>query len=247
MDSNTQGNLPVCENHQSTAGGSKHSKSAGLPPKYIWILGAGRFGRIAAERLAARYPQAALLVVDRQPERLRELHKSLRIAVQQEEAITFMSRHRLTEDQWIIPAVPVHVVLLWLVRMLHAEGHVMPLSVPEAVDAQVPNPYRVPSGTVYASFATFRCPDACSEPEKLCTYTGQPRPGNLFERLAAIQVPDHRVEVIRSRQLAPGVGGYRGAKLHAVLQRIREHPGRVIVATSCRCHAVIDALAFNKD
>jgi len=98
----------------------------------------------------------------------------------------------LAESQWIVPAVPVHVACLWIMKRLGGEGDVQPLEVPAAVDEQVPNPYRVATGAVYASFATFRCPDACSEPEDLCTHTGQPRPGNLYDRLAAIKVRGFR-------------------------------------------------------
>jgi hypothetical protein len=246
MDSHTQDNLPAGENREATADYAE-SQRGGFSPERIWVLGAGRFGRIAVERLSARYPGAELLVVDHQAKRLSELRHLAGVSVRQEDAVTFLCRRLLPDDQWIVPAVPLHVVQLWLLQMLHRDGQVMALAVPEAADAQVPNPYRVTAGTLYASFATFLCPDACSEPEQLCTHTGQPRPGNLFERLGGIEVPEFRVEVIRSWQLAPGVGGYRGAQLQAALRRIRENSGRVIVATSCRCHAVIDALAFMKE
>jgi hypothetical protein len=53
--------------------------------------------------------------------------------------------------------------------------------------------------------------------------------------------------VIRIWQLAPGVGGFRGEQLHAAAGRIHARPGRWIIATSCRCHAVIDALVFQRD
>jgi hypothetical protein len=52
------------------------------------------------------------------------------------------------------------------------------------------------------------------------------------------------MEVIRSWQLAPGVGGYRVAQLRASLERIERQPTKYLIATSCRCHAVIDALIF---
>jgi hypothetical protein len=102
----------------------------------------------------------------------------------------------------------------------------------------------VPSGTLYASYATFRCPDACNEPDELCTHTRQPRPGNLFEHLAGLHVTGYAVEVLRSWQLAPGVGGYQGAQLWKLLERVQQSRGRFLIATSCRCHAVIDVLSF---
>jgi hypothetical protein len=211
-------------------------------PRKVWILGAGHFGQIAARRLLRRAPEASLLVVDTQRERLGELEASLGLATLAEDAMSFLQRQPLSDDQWIIPAIPIHVALRWLVSALEGKGRASIVPVPTEVDALVPNPYRVACGTLYASYASFRCPDACSEPDRLCTHTHQPRLGNLFEHLAALQLPGVAVEVIRSWQLAPGVGGYPGIQLREVLQRLEQRPGRFLIATSCRCHAVIDGL-----
>jgi hypothetical protein len=210
----------------------------------IWILGAGHFGRIAARRLARRYPQASLLVVDSRREKLLDLAASPGLATYAEDAMEFLKRQALTADQWIIPAIPVHVALLWLLQALEPDGRGKIVPVPADADALVPNPYRVPSGTLYASYATFRCPDACNEPDELCTHTRQPRLGNLFERLAGLHVTGYAVEVLRSWQLAPGVGGYQGAQLRELLERVQRSRSRFLIATSCRCHAVIDGLSF---
>lgn len=247
MDSVVQGNLPGFDNEAAAKKDGGPTQNLDISPGPIWILGAGRFGHIAAERLASRYPQTGLVVVDRQVQRLREFHEASGVSIHQEDAITFIAHRPLADNQWIVPAVPVHVACLWLMERLGGEGEVQPLVVPTEVDEQVPNPYRVTAGAVYASLATFRCPDTCSEPEGLCTHTGQPRPGNLYDRLAAIEVQGFQVVVIRSWQLAPGVGGFRGEQLHAAAGRIHARPGRWIIATSCRCHAVIDALVFQRD
>jgi hypothetical protein len=218
--------------------------TAGSAPS-LWILGAGHFGRIAARRLARRYPEATLLVVDSQREKLLDLKASPRLTTCTEDAMEFLKRQPLSAEQWIIPAIPVHVAWLWLLHALEPDGLAKILPVPAKVDALVPNPYRVPSGTLYASYATFRCPDACNEPDELCTHTRQPRPGDLFEHLAHLHLTGYTVEVLRSRQLAPGVGGYQGAQLSGLLERVRQQRGRFLIATSCRCHAVIDGLSFD--
>ena len=246
MDSTAQSNPLGGNSKETVSEDNVVVQNADPPPESIWILGAGRFGRIAAERLRQRHPKTNLLVVDQQPKRLMEIHETLHIAVHREDAIGFLQQRPLAEDQWIVPAVPIHVAWLWLLQALEGTGVVRPLGVPTAVDEQVPNPHRAETGTLYASFATFRCPDACSEPEVICTHTGLPRTGNLFERLAQIQVPEFRVEVVRSWQLAPGVGGYRGEQLLTAAANIQAGPSHWIVATSCRCHAVIDALAFHR-
>ena len=88
----------------------------------------------------------------------------------------------------------------------------------------------------------FYVPDDCPEPVDRCTVTGRARPLVLFEHLAALDVPGWPVVVVRSRQLAPGVGGFRPSDLLAAERRLCEAGGQVLLATACRCHGVIDAL-----
>lgn len=212
-----------------------------LPPGKIWILGAGRFGSIAARRLTKRFPNSDFLVIDHRGERLEEIRQSLGLPVLRREAAAFLLEEPIPRDAWLIPAVPVHVASLWISNRLG--GLFIRVPVPTTVDAQVPNPYRTSDGTLYASFATFICPDVCNEPDETCTFTGKPRPGNLFERLQAIQVPLFDVVVVRSWQLAPGVGGYPAAYLDDKLNEAKSKKDGLLIATSCRCHGVIDALS----
>lgn len=213
-------------------------------PHSIWILGAGRFGRLAAERLSKRYRDADLLVIDRCSDRLISLAEQFGTRASVEDAVDFLSREELREDLWIVPAIPVHAAFQWLLRRAGVLPRAESVPVPESVDPQVPNPFRVPDGTVYASYATFLCPDACSEPEELCTVTQQPRTANLFEELAKMDVPGFGVQVLRSLQLAPGVGGYTGGQLRDLERRVLQEKGPCVVATSCRCHGVINALRW---
>ncbi len=217
------------------------------------ILGAGRFGRLAAKRIVSRYPGARLLVVDADEERLRQVKNAFGVEVRLGDAVASLDDDPVSEETWIVPAVPVHVAFLRLLSALNAAnragatesgGRFTPVPVPEAVDAQAPNPWRGSTDTLYASFASFRCPDSCNEPDEICTHTRQPRPGNLYEALSGISVPGHRVVVIRSLQLVPGVGGYTGGHLESALKEIQNAPdARYLIATSCRCHGVISAMS----
>lgn len=218
--------------------------NAQMPPRKILVLGAGRFGYIAAERLRKRFPEAEFLVVDHREKRIQKIESELGLPTLTHEAMAYLNETPLTDDQWIIPAIPVHVALLWLQKELSAKGKVEPMPVPSIVDGQLPNPYRTVAGTVYASFATFICPDICSEPHEICTHTGLPRLGSLFEEFGKIQADGFDVEVLRSLQLAPGVGGYPASHLRAILDRISSKAGNYLVATSCRCHGVIDGLRW---
>ena len=217
-----------------------------FPPAEIWVFGAGHFGYLAAKRLSRRYPEARLLVVDRQDTRLEAIRRDLGADTVQEEALAFLARSNPPDTLWLIPAVPIHLALEWTIEQLRRSGEARSLPVPALVDALVPNPYRIAAGTLYASFATFLCPDVCNEPDELCTHTREPRPGNLYEVLSRIRVPGYRVAVARSWQLAPGVGGYTAGYLRKVLEGIKAEPGAHLLATSCRCHGVIDGLEWKR-
>ncbi len=215
-----------------------------FPPRRIRVLGAGRFGRLAAERLRRSFPDALLSITDRDAARVEEITRGLGIPGEVEECIKSISRIEQPDDLWLIPAVPVHVGFEWAINELNRVAEVRRLPVPGEVDSKLPNPIRVPSGTLYASFATFLCPDYCNEPEEICTHTGKPRPGNLYEVFGGVLAPGFDVAVLRSWQLAPGVGGYPGRSLRELLAGIGSKPGRYLVATSCRCHGVMDALEW---
>lgn len=214
-----------------------------LPPKEVWILGGGKFGLLAVERLGWRYPDANILVVDKNDIELPESLSNPKVVVKNQDAQSYLFHKLLSDNVWIIPAIPIHVVFHWIVKQLERNNNLIKIiPVPRSVDSQVPNPYRSANGSLYTSFATFVCPDNCSEPEGICIYTRKARLGDLFEKVAEITEPDFNAVVIRSFQLAPGVGGYPGEHFHKALRKISERPGNYLVATSCRCHGVINAV-----
>ena len=94
------------------------------------------------------------------------------------------------------------------------------------------------------SLADFLCPDDCPEPPKLCTVTGKPRGEPLYQRLGRMNPPGWSVAVLRSRQLAPGVGGCLPPEMLHIKQRIKAQGGTWLVATSCRCHGVVNGLSL---
>ncbi len=213
-------------------------------PASIWILGAGHFGLLAAERLTRRFPHADFTVIDKSENHLEQVHRETNLPCLQKDAIDYITSRSLPHELWIVPAVPVHVAFQWLLYRVGEKKDVERLTVPDSMDTQVPNPMRPAGKTVYTSYADFICPDACSEPENICTHTGRPRPGSLFEHLASISVPGFQVSVVRSHQLAPGVGGYPSQSLTSLLKDVFKAPGRHIIATACRCHGVMDCLQW---
>jgi hypothetical protein len=209
------------------------------------VLGAGRFGRLALERLARQDAGAVLWVVDRDPAALAAAragnHRQVQFRAQ--EAIDFLRRHL---DQapwdWLIPMVPVHVAFAYLAADPRVTLNWERVAVPAAVGHGVPVVRRGPQGEFYLSRASHRCPDDC-QPGSVCPVSGEARDPPLYEHLASLQVPGFEMVVVASRQLAPGVGGYPPRQLAALAGKLAGCREKALIATACRCHGVVHGLA----
>jgi hypothetical protein len=207
------------------------------------ILGSGKFGRLAVERLARQDRSPSILVVDRDPVALAAARNGGDCRQVQAEAIAFLARH-LKDDgrwDWIIPMVPVHVAYQWLLAGPLAESGWQPVAVPEVLASLLPGSQRGAAGELYLSRAPHLCPDDCSEPE-ICPLTGESRDPPLYQELASLKLPGYEVRVIPSRQLAPGVGGYPPGRLLELARDLKDLTGEVLIATACRCHGVMQGL-----
>ncbi|HHP7236633.1 MAG TPA: potassium transporter [Desulfobacterales bacterium] len=216
--------------------------------KTIWILGAGRFGQIAIQRLHRKHPSAMLTVVDRHIQ-IPSADAAQGIDWINADAITFLAENLQPEKgrgpDWIIPAVPLHVAFEWICRRLESRFTVEKVDLPDTITKHLPNIIEGGPGTLYTSVADFICPDDCPEPAQICTHTGQPRPCTLYRELENFQQPGWKIVVVRSRQLLPGVGGYRPEALFQALQKVESASTPILLATACRCHAVVDAFQLH--
>jgi hypothetical protein len=208
------------------------------------ILGAGKFGCLALERLARQDAAATFLVVDRRPEALAAaLALGIpRVAGTAAEAVTFLTAN-LGEDSpwdWLIPMVPVHLAWAWLLAGPLRGWE--PAAAPASLGDLAPVAWRGPEGQWYLSRAAHRCPDDCAEPESLCPVSLEPRKVSLSDELAAVSLPGFTIKVVASRQLAPGVGGYPPRALPALARDLAGQGGRTLIATACRCHGVVHGL-----
>ena len=207
------------------------------------ILGKGKFGRLALERLARQDGSASFLVVDRDPKALVLPGDDLRCRQVQADAVAFLAQH-LKDDgrwDWIIPMVPVHVAYQWLLAGPLAGSDWQPFPVPEVLAQLIPGTRRGASGELYLSRAQHLCPDDCAEPE-FCPVTGEARDLPLHQELASLKLPGYQVKVISSRQLAPGVGGYAPAQLLELARDLKDQTAPVLIATACRCQGVMQGL-----
>lgn len=211
-----------------------------------WIIGAGRFGQKAVTRLSKKYPEARLTLVDRNPEALEGFETSPVESVCYEGAsYLFYHLQGDTSPDWVVPAVPVHLALEWVQLNIMKKMPVVVSPVPKQIQLMLPNPILGGQGQVFASYADFMCPDNCTEPLERCTFTGKPRKGFLYRELEGTVFEDFHPIVIRSHQLAPGVGGYRPEALWKAFDEIRACKGPVLLSTACSCHGVIHALKFS--
>lgn len=206
------------------------------------IIGGGRFGTKAIEKLKKKHPEAALTVVDQDQEALDRLDH-LQVERVCKEGALYLEAHLDTQilPDWIIPAVPIHLAFEWVRLKLSNHGMIEVLAVPPEIEKMLPNPVRGTQGQLFVSYADFRCPDNCTEPLDRCTFTGKPRKGLLHRRIKEIYYKDYKSIVIRSHQLAPGVGGYQPEALKSSLAEVSESKTPVLYSTACFCHGVMHA------
>ncbi|MBS3810083.1 MAG: potassium transporter [Desulfobacterales bacterium] len=205
----------------------------------IWIIGAGRFGKIALERLASQSKDRRFLVVDSEAGNL-TFETQSNVELRHEDGAAFLKREldQQHAPDWIIPALPVHLAARWCLD----EGgglQVCRCMPPEGVESFLPNLICGISGDLYVSIADFMCPDNCPEPADHCPMTGKKREENMSDKIRRMKIPGFKVLVLQSRQLAPGVGGYRPEELFGLRREVEEKTGKFLIATACRCHGVI--------
>jgi hypothetical protein len=215
-----------------------------MSPHSYLIIGCGNFGSKAAEKLLEKNPHSKIIVVDKNRKAIKKVsHLPVESEVCDGTSYLkqFLSKGR--KINYIIPSVPSHLAFEFILSQLKPwggkRGKVPPLS-------GLPNPLVGKTGDLYTSFANFLCPEDCPEPAQYCTVTRQRRPKPLFQILNDLKGA-FESRVIRSQQLAPGVGGYRPAVLLNLLENLKKRmePHRtILISTSCRCHGVTSALSF---
>lgn len=214
--------------------------------KNFWIIGGGKSGKKAARDLCKANPAENITVVEKKVLTCDQLSK-LGFEVHCADGIQYIAQnlHSVDDPDWIVPAAPVHVAYEWIKIKLQVKYNLETLAVPPEINNVLPNPIAGKGGQIYVSNADFICPEHCSEPQDICTYTGTTRPRILYDFLGALRHDSFRPVVVRSRQLAPGVGGFRPLDLFAALAEIESEASPVLLSTACRCHAVMAAFKFS--
>jgi hypothetical protein len=214
-----------------------------FPAKAMIILGGGRVGRRAVALLAG-LGFTDLTVVDPDPTALAGL--PVGVARVRAEGAEYLAGTWLPQGKdpwswpsaWIIPAAPAHLAWRWLLLHLQAA----PAPVPGEALTGLPGLTQAGQGGYALSFAPALCPENCDE-QAPCPQAGGPvEPLYDLLRTRSTIWP---VLVLRSFPLAPGLGGYPASHLFRLARRTGElGPGLILMATACRCHAVVHGLTL---
>lgn len=224
---------------------NKDQRNTPIGPTRFWIIGAGRFGKIAAERITRHISGATITVVDKQPSKM--VGKG--VTMIREDGIEWLNAKldRHSPVDMIVPAIPVHVASDWLKLKLKKLYDIKSEIILDSWLSQMPHALRGTTGQAFVSHADFLCPDNCPEPEKICTYTGKPRPMDLFRLVGQLDIDDVLPIVIRSHQLLNGVGGIYPVDLMSAVDTVCKNSQRLLmIVTACRCHGVVDFMRLKK-
>lgn len=203
-----------------------------------WIIGAGKFGQLAVNRLKNKY---RITLVDPDPTAL-ELIKVPGVEKKCRDGIQFLDDclEQNGDVAWIVPCLPVHLVWEWCRETL-GRDRLIPIEPPKGLNMVLPNLMQTDAMHLYTSHADFLCPDHCGEPAEHCTVTGKKRKKDMFAMINDVSIKGYTPLVVQSYQLAPGVGGYSPSTMFRLKKQVSSCKNRMLVATACRCHGVVTA------
>lgn len=208
----------------------------------VWIIGAGQFGTRAVAAARKQAPAGDITLVDSDINQLRGWPPMVNTVC--DDGIAFLTRRLVQGDfpTMIVPATPIHIAYAWIRRDLNPQTEVVARSVPDTITARLPNPIQGSNGELFVSHADTLCPPNCSERAERCTATGRQRSKDMFRLIGELELDGNASVVVRSLQMAPGVGGYLPETLFTARAAVACSNGPILLATACRCHAVVHAV-----
>lgn len=213
----------------------------------IWIIGAGKFGTMAVEKLSRGIPASRIRVIDSSADKLTPFRGEYPTIRAEASDWMMQSVEELEKDEVLIPAIPSHVAFDWIARKMSGRCTLQPMSPGAVLLDALPHPIPRGNGQILVSNAEFICPANCSEPSDVCTYTRSARPREMHKYLGGLSSSGFHPIVLESRQMAPGVGGYTVNMLSHAYSLVEGAPmgTDILFATACRCHGVINLFRLN--
>ena len=210
----------------------------------VFIVGFGKFGQLALPKISQRWPEARIWIMDPAPEHLTQCGKfsAIRVLDKGEDFLWEHQDHLAPED-WIIPAVPLHLAGDWAKRVLSRNLAVRTIKPPKSLGRGLPFTLYLQKD-FYISLADFVCPEHCPSPPGFCSKTRDPRPHRLREILVTQPLSRGTLEIIESHQLAPGLGGFTFGELKRTGEIILRTEPPLFLATACPCHGVISGFTW---
>lgn len=197
---------------------------------------------LAYERLSALKGNSDFLLIEPVPKKLDRVSAPQRIKRQADGVQILREEMKAGRaPDWIVPALPIHFAAEWCLASSDTKS-LFRIPIPAGLEYRVPHPMQGSRGDLFVSYADFLCPEDCPEPRGYCTVSGCKRKQSMFAYLAQIRLPSFESLVLRSQQLAPGVGGYRSDQLLQLLSSVLHSQGNMLLSTACRCHGVVTAL-----
>jgi hypothetical protein len=214
----------------------------------VFIVGFGKFGRLALTQGIRRWRKDRIWIIDSRPEALinRALGASVGIRILADGPL-FLTHFQkwIGDEDWIIPAIPIHLAWSWLGLNLKTPQGYRAVLPPENFGKALPF-HQINTQGLYLSYADFLCPEKCPSPKHHCYKTKEKRAVPLWKFITDQQDLKGSLGVIESRQIAPGVGGYAFKELKRIRDLARKTAPPFFVATACRCHGVMHGMTWEK-
>jgi hypothetical protein len=152
------------------------------------------------------------------------------------------------EFEYIIPAIPVHAMAKLTYAYLNQKDmEVRPAPdlikiIKRRIASSLIHCYNEHDGIIVASFMPpgQNCAPNCNESMK-CPVTGITKPKPLYE-LFKDACAGFPAKILVSEQLEPNLGGIPGSSVRELFKFLDLLNDQMIIATSCMCHGIINAI-----
>ena len=217
------------------------------------IFGFGKFGQLTFDRLSKldKQNQSKFTIIDK------EISTNIKKQILSQNNggnISFiigeikalqnlLNNFNDTEQYYIIPTAPVHLMADLLLSELSAKG-ILAQEIKEP--PQNFNQF-VSEESLYVSYAPFdkKCPDNCPGLPGFCHFHKIDKPIEVHAFLK--KVFDEATHLnFKSEQLAPGLGGishknfYENKNKLKILIQYSKKPFKLTISTACNCHGVVN-------
>lgn len=233
-------------------------KNRATPLREVLILGGGKYGTIALERL--REKAERITVVDIDPECRAKAHVDSVASAEEApqgkrclvlgDGASYLSKllERGDVPDFIVLTIPKNVMAALFISWVESMGMKAEYDTPSMlrIADRFPGEYVIAKdaifGVLVVSYAKgYTCLDGCQEPE-ICPVSGLRRQRPMLD-LVADAIEGDFVRVFESRLLERDVGGVRGSEVFEAYKSFSAEVRRgmrLAIGTACRCHGIVN-------